>query len=227
MKFVADSWAAQHKPYSGRTEVAQAADDLAHGLIDKPTYDAIVRKSTYIAPSGGADAGAWEVVDMPDGTKAQRNRRTGQLSAMPGGSTSPSDIKAGVVAKIQRGEKITRNDAQAYSMLSQSDPYMTPMSVDEIEKQLGGFAGENYQPAPQVKTEDDGGFSILNPSTWLGGASPATAQPAAPAVTTLPGAATPTQAAPGNRVTVRSHAEWEALPPGTPYVTQDGKTGIR
>jgi hypothetical protein len=160
---------------------------------------------------------------MPGVGKVQRNRRTGQVQALPGGSTSPSDIKASVVAKIQRGEKITRNDAQAYSMLSQSDPYMTPMTVDEIEKQLGGFAGENYQP-PAPKVEESSG-GILG---WLG-LGPSQAQPVQPTAptTAAPTQAAPSAAAPGNRVTVRSHAEWEALPPGTPYVTQDGKTGIR
>ncbi len=43
------------------------------------------------------------------------------------------------------------------------------------------------------------------------------------------GRSKPTEAAPvpEQRVTVRSPAEWQALEPGTPYVTADGKKGVR
>lgn len=72
------------KPQGASSSIGKLKEDLKNGLIDQPTYDALVKKETYIAPQGGGD-GLWSpYIDPKSGRTGQKNSKTGKIDWDPG-----------------------------------------------------------------------------------------------------------------------------------------------
>jgi hypothetical protein len=222
-----ESYAKPETPYS---DIAKAKADLDAGRITPAEYQALTRKATYIAPqTGGIDTGMWEVVELPGVGRAQRNKRTGQVQSLPGQTDrAPTAFATWLEAfrnENQRNPNAKEIQDYGASMRDQfiyGDMGTGPVGGGTYNSSSGTF---DTAPAPAVS----GSAAPSTPSVQGTSSGPTIREPGgSTGAGTNQGASTyGPGSTPDNRVTVSSHAEWEALPPGTYYKTTDGKTGRR
>jgi hypothetical protein len=206
-------------------------------------------QASAIATAGRAptsDPEVWETVELPGVGKVQRNRRTGQVQSLPGqDERAPSAFATWLEQfRIENKRNPTARELQNYNA-SMRDQFIYGDDTGTGGGTTGGGGSYNPStgtfdtaPAPSVPNpgatpppaiSSMGGGPMMQqvierPGPAAGGSAtpPNTNQGASQGASTYGPGSTP-----DNRVIVGSHAEWEALPPGTYYRTADGKTGRR
>jgi hypothetical protein len=149
----------QFKPSKPQSQLAQLKADLDAGMITPAQYQAAVRKETYIAPTGGADSGAWEVIDLPGVGKVQRNKRTGKVEGLPGSGSDLSQAQLANNAEIDAAREYLLGGDLTLDEIVRRTQESTATGRENPD--FDPYLAQTYRLAMQRKVGEDPEFATM------------------------------------------------------------------
>ncbi len=151
------------KPQGPNSSIAKAAADLKAGLIDQPTYDAFVRKETYIAPQQPREPRApnWTTLVGPDGKEVTVDGNSPQAAQLV--QQGYIERRSSLFPSLPAGYQPDPNNPAGLAPIPNgpADP-KNPLNVSDTERAAAGFADRLVAADQVIEANTAAGTSYID-----------------------------------------------------------------